>query len=77
MIMKLELKSQYCTIRINSLNRSKIIKKEIKKRLGKQAVYKKSVISSIQKMLEKGRESEPAAPLPDQKTAQDELRSNG
>ncbi len=69
----IEINENRMNVEVNSVNRAETIKKEIKKRLGKHAVYQTSVITSIPKMMEKLRESGAAILSPEEQTAQNEL----
>lgn len=50
----IEITGNRMTVEVNSENRAKAIKKEIQKRLKKKAVYKNSVLTSLEKMMEEG-----------------------
>lgn len=70
---QIEIHHNRLTVEVNSVNRAEIIEKEIKKRLGENAVYKRSAISSIQKMMENGIKGGQAAKAKDGELSQEEL----
>ncbi len=69
----IEIAKNRLTAEVNSMERADIIEKEIRKRLGKRALYKKSVISSVQKMVENTRGNGQAANAQNGQLSQEEL----
>ena len=70
---EIDINKKRLSIEVNSVSRSDIIQKEIKKRLGEKAVYKKSVMTSIEKMLEKGNKAGSDVKAQELKATHDEL----
>ncbi len=69
----IEINKNRMTIQVNSKERADRIQKEIRRRLQTQAVYKKSVITSVQKMFEKHNMGFPGIPGKAGDTSHEEL----